>query len=342
MDPALQQENQSGHEVRHHVLQADADTHAERARQDRDAVEIDAQRRDREDEPREDDGVVSERRDGVRHPTGEPDARVDVLAEDEANERRQQEGRPDRQPECHHVGQRQADRSAAVPCAQGHRARGPDRVHHAEPIQGEVDPGHDGEPTERQVDPALQQCAMPLHHEQLPQGTRAKHVGHESLADPYTRVQHQRDITAGEHRASEQPCQAHVAQRAREHGGHEDRELCPQDPRDQTPPSERGLIPGVGQELLGAQREREEHDPGHHLEQEHPLLQHRDDRANIADAIDEKERGERIDRGGDRGRRQPAHDQHSRQQDEEPHDVQEDTRRLRVDPAGGQQGQDER
>ena len=122
---------------------------------------------------------------------------------------------------------------------------------------------------------------MPLHHEQLPQGTRAKHVGHQPLADAHARVQHQRDITTGEHLASQEPRQTHVAKRAREHRADEDRELPPQDPRDHATPSERCLVPAVRQELFRADRERQENDPGYYLQQEHPLLQHRDDRASF-------------------------------------------------------------
>ena len=85
VDATLQEQNQPGHEIRHHVLQTDPDADAERAGQDGDAVEVDAQRRDREDEPDEDDGVANEGRDGVWHSTGEENARVHVFLEDEAN-----------------------------------------------------------------------------------------------------------------------------------------------------------------------------------------------------------------------------------------------------------------
>src|SRR5207245_9922593 len=93
--PALQQRDETGAEVRDDALQPDADAHPERAREDRDAREIEAQGGHGEDEADEDDDVVKQARERVRQSSGEPDPRVDVLVKHEANEGRQEKGRPD-------------------------------------------------------------------------------------------------------------------------------------------------------------------------------------------------------------------------------------------------------
>ncbi len=79
-----------------------------------------------------------------------------------------------------------------------------------------------------------------------------------------------------------------------------------------------------------------------HTEQEYPLLQHGHRRADLADAVDQEERRQRIDHRDDRARGQPSHDQHGRKKDVQPHRINQSARRVRVDPDYGQQGQHER
>src|SRR6266852_2432384 len=204
------QEDQAGDEVRHHILEADPDAHPERARQDGDAGEVEAQSGHGEDESYEDDGVVKQARERVGQPAGEAEPGVDVLLKHETNEGREEKGRPDGQPECHHVAERHADRSSDVPRAQDGLDRRPARAHHPESVEGVVDPRPGGKPTQRQMEAALQEVTMLLHREERPQRTGAQHVRHQPLADPNARVQDQRDITAGEHGGTEQAGQAHI------------------------------------------------------------------------------------------------------------------------------------
>jgi hypothetical protein len=68
--------------------------------------------------------------------------------------------------------------------------------------------------------------------------------------------------------------------------------------------------------VLGADRERQEDDPEHHLEQEHPLLQHGHHPADLADKVHQVEGRQRVDRRDNCGRGQPSHDQHGRKKDE--------------------------
>src|SRR5215470_8247981 len=92
---ALEQQNQARNEIVEYVLKAEPDAHAERADQHRDARQIEAGGADREEEPQEQDEVVDDRRDGVRDPVFQREARVDVLLEREADKPREQKRRPD-------------------------------------------------------------------------------------------------------------------------------------------------------------------------------------------------------------------------------------------------------
>ena len=183
---------------------------------------------------------------------------------------------------------------------------------------------------------------MLLHREQEPKWAGAQDIGDQPFADPDARVEYERDKAGGEHLGTEQARQTHVTEGAGEHRAGQDRELPPQKPREHTRPSRPCLTSSVGHEVLGAERKRQEEDAEHHLNQEHPLLQHRHDGAHLASSVDEEEHRECIDRRSERGRGEPSHDQHGRKKDEQSHGIDQGPGRVGVDPDRGHQGQHER
>ena len=93
LDGTLEQENESRDEVIDDVLQAEAETDAERAGEDRELRHVEAHRRDGDEKSDEQNHVMQHRRDGVGHAARQMHARVHVLFEQEAQEARQQKCR---------------------------------------------------------------------------------------------------------------------------------------------------------------------------------------------------------------------------------------------------------
>src|SRR5262245_12389457 len=113
LDRALEEEDQAGDEVVDDVLQPEADADAEGTGDDRDAREIEAERREAEEEADQQDDVVNQARESGGDAALELHAREDVLLEDHARGRGQDEGDPDDEPEDEEVSQRHVERSTA-------------------------------------------------------------------------------------------------------------------------------------------------------------------------------------------------------------------------------------
>jgi hypothetical protein len=180
---------------------------------------------------------------------------------------------------------------------------------------------------------------MPPHHEQPPEGRSMQGVGDEPFTDRHGGVQHQRDVAGRQHLTAQQPRQVHVAEGARREGDGEDGQLLrPQEPGERAAPSAGLAAGGRDQQGLGTDGERQNADPQEHLHKEAPSLQYGDDRAGLADAVDQEECRQRVDGGTHRRWGQPPHDQHSREQDRDPHGVHDHARRVGIDPDGADQG----
>ena len=183
---------------------------------------------------------------------------------------------------------------------------------------------------------------MPRHHEQPPEGRGMQGVGDEPFTDRHGGVQHQRHVAGRQHLAAEQPRQAHVAEGACHEGDGQDGQLRPQEAGEHAAPSAGLAAGGRDQQGLGTDGERQDADPQEHLHKEDPSLQYGDDGVGLADAVDQEECRQRVDRGTHGRWGQPPHDQHSREQDRDPHGVHDHARRVGIDPDGADQSEHQR
>ena len=184
---------------------------------------------------------------------------------------------------------------------------------------------------------------MPRHHEQPPEGRGMQRVRRRAPRRPA------RPRTAPARRSwppapGRRAAAPGACSRARPSRGRWPRmaSCAHRKPGERAAPSGRPRGRRRGDECLGANGERQEADSQEHLQQEDPSLQHGDDRADLADAVDQEECRQRIDGGTHRRWGQPPHDEHGREQDRHPHRIHDHARRVRVDPDRAHQGHHQR
>src|SRR5262249_57170727 len=79
LDRALEEENQAGDEIVDDLLQAETDADAERAHEDRDPGQIEAERGEREEASDDEQGISGQVGERVRYTARQLHPRVDVL-----------------------------------------------------------------------------------------------------------------------------------------------------------------------------------------------------------------------------------------------------------------------
>src|SRR5436309_8500600 len=162
---------------------SEPETHSEGPRQNRHLVEVQPERRDRQQEAEQEERVVQQARDRVRDPAGESQAWEHVLLEQESDEGGQQECQPDGDEEHQDVAQRDAD--AAAPQL-GSQRRSPERrgrIQQAAVAEDREHPGAGHDRAEHAVGPRLQQIAMPRDHPELAQRPRSEREGEQTVRD---------------------------------------------------------------------------------------------------------------------------------------------------------------
>ena len=227
LDGPLEHQDQAGDEVAHHVLQAQADAHAQCAEHEGQLADLEARRRQRRQQADQQQHVVAQRRHAVVHAARQRHARQHFLAQQRTQGPRDPHRQHHADGEHQHVAQ--ADGQLAV--LEAMRDDGLGRVVHR---PEDTEAGHRvGDPADhrRHARPARERveqvAAMPAHQPQPAHlGARAQ-PAQQGFQHRHRRIQDQREVAALDDAGRQHFRQRHVAQHVRDDRRRQDGDAAP-------------------------------------------------------------------------------------------------------------------
>ncbi len=183
---------------------------------------------------------------------------------------------------------------------------------------------------------------MALDQVEPDQGTDAEGARDQPLEDANARVEHEGEVAAAEDPDPEQAGQSHVPDGAGEERRHQHDEHHPEGAAHQRPGAALARGGVAGGRARGGEQPGDEDDADEHLQEEEHLLEEREDRRQVPEAVDQEEPAQRVQSRDDGRIEERPHDPEHRDQHQRADEVPQDAGLLRVEVGDDQQAQDQR